>query len=213
MQIYITFPRAFWIEVSTATEHQSSTCFTQWLRPTYSPHTNPNRWNQESVDLSSLPESCAHPTLLYYIFGDQSISFSKEFAILPSQEARTAYLINFFKPYYSLLPHYVDQTSDCTPVSCIATNWLADELAGYGSYCNFQTGLQDGDKHIEVMREGLPDRGLWFAGEHTSPFAALGTVSGAYMSGEAVAWRIAAAYGKVEIAVNSNIQMEAESSG
>ena len=37
--------------------------------------------------------------------------------------------------------------------------------------------------------------GLWFAGEHTAPFVALGTVTGAYWSGEAVAGRIVEAYG------------------
>jgi hypothetical protein len=44
------------------------------------------------------------------------------------------------------------------------------------------------------MREGLPSRGLWFAGEHTAPFVALGTVTGAYWSGESVGQRIAKAY-------------------
>lgn len=63
------------------------------------------------------------------------------------------------------------------------------------------------------MRRGVPERGLWFAGEHTSPFVALGkiyrasgsseiptnalflgTVTGAYWSGEGVAKRIARAY-------------------
>lgn len=45
------------------------------------------------------------------------------------------------------------------------------------------------------MREGLGERGLWFAGEHVAPFVALGTVTGAWWSGEAVAGRIVAAYG------------------
>jgi hypothetical protein len=45
------------------------------------------------------------------------------------------------------------------------------------------------------MREGLPGRGVWFAGEHTAPFVALGTVTGAYWSGEAVGRRIAETYG------------------
>lgn len=69
-----------------------------------------------------------------------------------------------------------------------------DELAGYGSYSTFRIGLREGDKDIEIMREGLPDRNLWFAGEHTAPFIALGTVTGAYMSGEAVGERIAGVY-------------------
>lgn len=33
-------------------------------------------------------------------------------------------------------------------------------------------------------------RGIWFAGEATAPFAAVGTVTGAYWSGEAVGRRI-----------------------
>lgn len=51
------------------------------------------------------------------------------------------------------------------------------------------------DKDIEALRAGMPDRGLWLAGEHTAPFVALGTVTGAWWSGEGVARRIAAAYG------------------
>lgn len=47
------------------------------------------------------------------------------------------------------------------------------------------------------MREGLTGRSLWFAGEHTAPFVALGTATGAYWSGEAVGKRIAEAYGMV----------------
>ena len=51
------------------------------------------------------------------------------------------------------------------------------------------------DRDIEALREGLPDRGIWFAGEHTAPFVALGTVTGAWWSGEGVGRRIAAVYG------------------
>lgn len=58
-----------------------------------------------------------------------------------------------------------------------------------------RTGLEKADKDIETMRAGLPDRSLWFAGEHTAAFIALGTTTGAYMSGQTVAERIAAAYG------------------
>lgn len=45
------------------------------------------------------------------------------------------------------------------------------------------------------MRRGVPGRGLWFAGEHTAPFVALGTVTGAYWAGEGVARRIVRAWG------------------
>lgn len=36
------------------------------------------------------------------------------------------------------------------------------------------------DKDIEALRKGCPERGVWFAGEHTAPFVALGTTTGAY---------------------------------
>jgi len=45
------------------------------------------------------------------------------------------------------------------------------------------------------MRYGLPERGIWFAGEHTAPFVALGTTTGAYVSGEEVALRLLQKYG------------------
>jgi hypothetical protein len=47
---------------------------------------------------------------------------------------------------------------DCAPVSCIATNWIADEYAGFGSYSMFEVGLEEGDKDIEIMRDGLPGK-------------------------------------------------------
>ena len=44
------------------------------------------------------------------------------------------------------------------------------------------------------MRKGVPERGIWIAGEHTAPFVALGTVTGAWWAGEGVARRIAGAW-------------------
>lgn len=51
-------------------------------------------------------------------------------------------------------------------------------------------GLEKGDEDVEVMRKGMPEQGVWLAGEHTGPFVALGTATGAYWSGEGVAKRI-----------------------
>jgi hypothetical protein len=147
------------------------------------------------VELGSLPLPTSHPTLLFYIFGDESRSIISALSRLPAQKDRHEYLTQFFHPYYSRFPNYSVSNPDCIPVSSYATEWLNDDLAGNGSYCNFQIGLEEGDKDIEVMREGLPDRSLWFAGEHTAPFVALGTTTGAYWSGERVARRIVEAYG------------------
>ena len=41
--------------------------------------------------------------------------------------------------------------------------------------------------------------GLWLAGEHTAPFVALGTTTGAYWSGEGVARRICKKWGRVVV--------------
>jgi hypothetical protein len=194
-KVYITFPRAFWLGDTSYPDDPPFTGFTQWLSPSYAEGTNPRRWNQESVDLATLPKPCAHPTQLYYLFGDQSLALSNELAARPTQKERDEYLTKFFEPYYSLLPHYSKDSSDCRPVCFLATNWVADELSGHGSYTTFRTGLERGDEDIETMREGLTDRKLWFAGEHCAPFVALGTVTGAYWSGEAVARRIAQTYG------------------
>lgn len=48
---------------------------------------------------------------------------------------------------------------------------------------------------IRALREGMPERGIWLAGEHTATFVALGTTTGAYWSGESVGMRILGAYG------------------
>ncbi|KAI8625692.1 FAD/NAD(P)-binding domain-containing protein [Xylariaceae sp. FL1651] len=190
-KVYINFPRAFWRSNQPQDDTQG---FIQLLAPNYAPDSNPKRWNQEIVELASFTLSTSHPTLLFYTYGDQSKFLTNEVAKLLSKEKKDAFLYEWFKPYYSKLSHYDESSPDCQPVGCFATDWLKDELAGNGSYSNFQVGLQEGDRDIEIMREGLPDRGLWLAGEHTAPFVALGTVTGAYWSGESVGKRIAQAY-------------------
>lgn len=155
------------------------------------------------VELASFdgPEatSTSHPTLLFYTYGDQSRYLTGELAKLAidkdiTNDKKTAFLYDWFKPYYARLPGYDAASPACQPSGCYATQWLHDELAGHGSYSNFQVGLQAGDADIEAMREGVPERGLWLAGEHCAPFVALGTATGAYWSGESVGGRIAKAY-------------------
>lgn len=54
------------------------------------------------------------------------------------------------------------------------------------------------------MRRGLPERSVWLAGEHTAPFVALGTVTGAYWAGEGVGKRIVKAFGLGRKAVGND---------
>jgi len=127
----------------------------------------------------------------------------KEFAsiTLSSDPNVFAELHAFFQPYLRLLPNYSESASSsspadvCTPLAILSTNWTADPLAGHGSYTNFQVGGERLDEDVKVLRRGLPERRVWFAGEHTAPFVALGTVTGAWWAGEAVGKRIGRVYG------------------
>lgn len=190
--MYISFPEAFWRAEDRQPEVAKG--FIQWVAPTYHPELNPSRWPQEAVELSSLGTADAHPTLLFYTYGEQSQWLTSELAKRPEKKDKTGFIIQYFRPYYARLPNYSASAAACQPVDCVATEWLNDELAGNGSYGNFQIGLERGDEHIQTMREGLPDQGLWFAGEHTAPYVALGTSTGAYLSGEAVGERMLEKY-------------------
>ncbi|KAJ6437124.1 C6 zinc finger domain-containingprotein [Purpureocillium lavendulum] len=181
-KVYISFPKAFWL--SQEGDDHKVQGFVQWLAPNYAPDSNPNRWHQEVVEMASLTPETSHPTLLFYIFGEQSKLLTSQVAQLAEPSKKDQFLYDFFRPYYSRLPHYSETSEDCMPTACLATDWLHDELAGCGSYSNFQVGLEEGDVDITTMREGLPNQGLWLAGEHTAPFVALGTATGAYWSGE-----------------------------
>lgn len=192
-KVYISFPEAFWLDAGQ--DDRKIEGFCQWLAPKYSRDTNPKRWTHEVVELASLQAGTAHPTLLFYIYGEQSQLITSKVRSL-DLKAKHEYLCTFFSPYYSRLPHYEARNPKHQPSGCFTTDWLGDELAGNGSYSNFQVGLQEGDKDIRVMREGIPKEGIWLAGEHTAPFVALGTVTGAYWSGESVSRRIAEAYGR-----------------
>jgi hypothetical protein len=154
--------------------------------------------------MASLTDTTSHPTLLFYLFGDESIHVTNTYQSLQSKKEKDHFLVDFFKPYYSRLPHYSEEDPGCKPTACVSTDWLHDELAGFGSYSNFQVGLADGDRDIAIMREGIPEGGLWFAGEHTAPFVGLGTSTGAYWSGQRAAKDIAEVYGRFDTgSVNS----------
>ncbi|ETI20288.1 hypothetical protein G647_08322 [Cladophialophora carrionii CBS 160.54] len=204
-KLYVTFPRAFWLTSNDDHDDHdddmsSYPVFTHFHDPSYIPHPQDEAWNQSVVSLAHLPSPAAHPTLLFYIYGACGTRLVNATADLPvggDEYNRT--LDAFARPFYSRLPNYApsDPSCCCTPTAFLMTKWQADRFAGNGSYCNFQVGLQRGDEDIECMRDagGLTGRGLWLAGEHTAPFIALGTTTGAWWSGEAVARRVCRKYG------------------
>jgi hypothetical protein len=105
-------------------------------------------------------------------------------------------LDNNFRPYYSKLPNYDPAAPYCRPKAYLSTDWQNDKFAGHGSFTNLPVGSGDCAEHFEALREGMGEnRGIWFAGEHTSPPGGLGTVTGAYWSGEEVAKRVARRHG------------------
>ncbi|KAJ5736153.1 uncharacterized protein N7483_001278 [Penicillium malachiteum] len=196
-KVFVKFPRPFWkVESENFNSNLPTTpIFTQFLEPNYAnEHPSHLEWNQECLSIASLPEPCAHPTLLFYTYGPGGAHIVQSIASLdPSSKEYKDTLIATLQPFYSKLPGYDPSSTDCIPTTVLATRWQTDEYAGYGSYCNFQVGLEHGDVDIEVMRSGDgtgAERGLWFAGEHTSPFVALGTTTGAYWSGERVAGQV-----------------------
>jgi hypothetical protein len=210
-KVYITFPRAFWLGQSqsqqavgsdpTSSLEKATSCtvpgtgaapgFVHFLEPAYA---ESQQWYQSCVDYANMGDY-AHPTLLFYIDGPQSKYIASIVRDTTDPQARDKRLLEHFYPFYTRLPHYASSDPACVPRAVLATAWANDKLAGYGSYSNFQVGLEKGDEDIEVMRHGMPERSIWLAGEHTAPFIALGTTTGAYWSGQRVAERIAEAYG------------------
>lgn len=205
-KVYVHFPTAFWDvpEPPTAgpqSESKRAPGFTQFMTPNYTTHPPTPFWNQECISLAALPAPCAHPTLLFYFYPPSSTHLVTSLSSLtPHSPAYNATLTSFLQPYYSRLPNYSPTSPDCQPIAFLPTTWQTDPHAGNGSYSNFQVGLETGARDIEVMRAGMGvERGVWFAGEHTAPFVALGTTVGAYWSGEEVAERVCdAAFGGKE---------------
>ena len=139
------------------------------------------------MSFNAFPPPYRRNILLFYTFGDCSRYLT---SLIHDKEAslRFQLLQEFFQPYYSRLPNY--DPSSCAPLRFLATEWSQDEFSGFGSYCNFQVGVKDAAGDVIALRYGMPEHSIYFAGEHTAPFDGLGTVAGAYNSGEKVAYRI-----------------------
>ncbi|KAJ6105986.1 hypothetical protein N7512_009503 [Penicillium capsulatum] len=191
-KVYIRFPRAFWHTPSTECEENTrGPVFAQFLEPSYTTHPDDIEWNQECFSLACLPAPHTQPALLFYTYGPCATHIVTAISsLVPGSPAYKETLLNIFQPFYSRLPGYNSSSVDCHPSDILATAWQADEYAGNGSYCNFQVGSTHANRDIETLRSGAgigSERGLWFAGEHTAPFVALGTTTGAYWSGERAA--------------------------
>ncbi|MCJ1309855.1 hypothetical protein MMC25_003516 [Agyrium rufum] len=209
---FITFPAAFWDAPTAAAtdgaESPSSSgspfpCFTNFLRPQYVAEEQQS-WTLEVVAMSSpaVFGSHAQPTLLFHLWGEAATQMTSAIEDLaPTDQEYYSTITRLFEPFFSRLPNYSKTDANCRPTAVLATQWQNDDFAGRGSYTNFKVPKADGDRWtgdggmpidegVRTMREGLPERGVWFAGEHTAPFVALGTSTGAYWSGELVADKV-----------------------
>ena len=200
-KVFVTFPAAFWSQIPSGDTRRAF--FTHFLHPQYAPERNPKGWNVNCASLAELPGNAAQPALLFYMHGECAEHITTQInGLNPDSQEYYDRLQPFFEPYYSRLPNFSSSSSDCVPKGFLATNWQNDEFAGYGSYANFQVSHSDKeillDENIKTMRKGAPERNVWLAGEHTAPFVALGTTTGAYWSGEAVARRILSVYGMAD---------------
>lgn len=214
-KIFVKFPNAFWHSESESTQttqannaQSTNPVFAQFLEPTYTSHPKDIQWNQECLSLANLPSPCAQPILLFYTYGPCGTNIVNQIADLDENSSEYKQILtDILKPFYSKLPGYDPSSPSCKPSSVLATRWQLDPYAGNGSYCNFQVGLVAGDKDIEVLRSGDgigAERGIWFAGEHTAPFVALGTTTGAYWSGERAAAQVCERVGLRSVGVGSS---------
>lgn len=202
-KIYLRFPSAFWhIEKKDIKEDEQDQThpvhMIDYLNPLYVDMPIKGEfWNQECVSLSALPEPCAQPTLLFYLYGPSAEYITSSVAsLVPASKEYFDVINTFLKPFYSRLPRYNETNPACQPTAALATQWSNDQFTGHGSYSNFQVGLEHGTEHVDAFSDdnlGIT-RGIWFAGEHTAPLLGLGTVTGAYWSGENTARRLLQAF-------------------
>ncbi|KAL8820391.1 MAG: hypothetical protein Q9223_001382 [Gallowayella weberi] len=203
-RVFIKFPGAFWNDH----DPKSNDCHgctlgkigsptfpieSLFLCPKYAADTNSAKWRQEIVSFSGLPEPFSQPVIMFFTYGQWGRHITGLVRGM-AQNSQEYYRIldDNFRPYYSKLPNYDAAYPNCRPLKFMSTDWQGDKFAGFGSFTNLPTGSGDCLKHFEVLREGMgKDRGIWFAGEHTSPPGGLGTVTGAYWSGEEVSKRVA----------------------
>jgi hypothetical protein len=89
---------------------------TPFPRPKYAPDINSNCWNREMVFLAVFPPSYAQPTIMFYIYSENSKTITSAIThLVPYSNEYYDVLNVFFKPYYSRLPGFFESLEDCIP--------------------------------------------------------------------------------------------------
>ncbi|KAI1415609.1 flavin-containing amine oxidase [Hypoxylon sp. FL1857] len=202
-KVFIKFPSAFWNTRGSrqpeAIDNSPFPVESLFLSPEYAADTNPAKWRLEIISFSGLPEPFSQPVIMFFVYSQWGRHITGLIRDMESDSAEYYRILDDnFRPYYSKLPNYDPTSPACKPSEFLSTDWQNDKFAGYGSFTNLPIGSGDCAQHFEALRKGMgKDRGIWFAGEHTSPPGGLGTVTGAYWSGEEAAKRVARHYGTV----------------
>ncbi|KAI4218736.1 MAG: hypothetical protein L6R36_008781 [Xanthoria steineri] len=167
-----------------------------FLRPAHATNTNPAEWRQEIISFSGLPERFSQPIIMFFANGQWGRHITGIVRGMAQDcQAYHRILDDTFRPYYSKLPNYDPASHACKPLGFMSTDWQGDKFAGFGSFTNLPIGFGDCLQHFEALRGGMGEtRGVWFAGEQTSPPGGLDTVTGTYWSGEQVAKKVARRY-------------------
>ena len=224
-RVFIKFPTAFWnaqvsetngyrVHTPEETQIPAFPIESLFLRPKYATETNPAQWRQEIISFSGLPEPFSMPVIMFFVYGQWGRHVTGLVRGMAQDSVEYFRILDdIFRSYYSKLPSYDPTSPNCKPLDFMSTDWQGDKFAGFGSFANEPIGSGDCLQHIEALRDGLgKDRGIWFAGEHTSPPGGLGTVTGAYWSGEEAAKRVARRHDTAAaIGESSSFQMEVHS--
>lgn len=206
-KVFIKFPKAFWNnpvskvsgfakQGAETTQNPLFPVESLFLRPEYATDTNPAKWRVEIVSFSGLPTPFAQPIIMFFVYGQWGRHVTGLVRGM-KQDSEEYYRIldDNFRPYYAKLPNFDLTSTDCRPSAFLSTDWQSDKFAGYGSFTNQPIGSGDCAQHFEALREGMgKDRGIWFAGEHISPPGGVGTITGAYWSGEQVSQKVVSRY-------------------
>lgn len=197
-KVFIRFPRAFWDDKCMAKAKASHFPIESlFLRPEYAHDTNSAEWRQEIISMSGLPGKFSQPIIMFFVYGQWGRHITGLVRGMPQDSIeRSKTLREYFEPYYSKLPNYTAASANCKPLDFMLTDWQGDRFAGFGSFTNQPLHSGEGAENFKALTEGMgTNRGIWFAGEHTSPPGGLGTVTGAYWSGERVAKQVASRHG------------------
>ncbi|KAH7304239.1 hypothetical protein B0I35DRAFT_363495 [Stachybotrys elegans] len=206
-KVFIKFPQPFWNDkigqpsmddqyANTAAE-PAFPIESLFLQPEYSQNTNPAKWRTEIISYSGLPDQYAQPIIMFFVYGQWGRHVTGLVrGTKPDSEEYRRILYDLFHPYFSKLPNYDPASANCQPSDFLLTDWQNDKFAGHGSFTNEPVGSGDCSQYSDALRKGMgEERKIWFAGEHTSPPGGVGTVAGAYWSGEEAARKVASSHG------------------